>query len=150
MAPKFNTSAYARAKAEGYRSGLETRNAKRLDDGGYDYEYEAFKVPFMEPAKKRTYLPDFILPNGIVIDTKGRWVTADRQKFKMLVEQHPAIDFRMVFSNPNTKIGKTSKTTYGMYAAALGLPFAKEFIPKEWIEEPRNEASLAAIESLIS
>ena len=68
MAPITRTAA-ARAKAEGYRSGLESRNAKRLDAGGFDYDYEPFKLPFVQPVKPRTYLPDFVLPNGIIIDT---------------------------------------------------------------------------------
>lgn len=147
MAP-INRSAAARAKALGYRSGLESRNAKRLDEAGTDYDYEPFKLPFTQPAKPRTYTPDFVLPNGIIIDTKGRWTTEDRQKFAMIKEQNPALDIRMVFSNPNARIGKKSPTTYAMYATRLGLPFAKEFIPQEWIDEPPNKASLDAISRL--
>jgi len=141
---------YRRARALGYRSGLEVRNAKHLDDLGADYEYEPYRIPFVQPEQPRTYTPDYCLPNGIVIDTKGRWPTADRQKFKMLVEQHPDLDIRMVFSNPNAKIGKTSKTTYAMYATNLGMPFAKEFIPQSWVEEPVNQKSLDAISRLKS
>jgi len=148
--PRIKQSAAARAKALGYRSGLEVRNAKRLDDLNADYEYEPYRIPFVQPEQPRTYTPDFCLLNGIVVDTKGRWVTSDRQKFKMLVEQHPDLDIRMVFSNPNAKIGKTSKTTYAMYATNLGLPFAKEFIPQEWIDEPVNQKSLDAIAKLTS
>jgi len=147
---RIKQSAAARAKAFGYRSGLEVRNAQRLDENGHDYDYEPFKLPFVQPAKPRTYLPDFVLPNGIIIDTKGRWETADRQKFKMIVEQHPALDIRMVFSNPNQRIGKASPTTYAIYATRLGLPFAKEFIPQAWIDEPVNQASLDAIAKLTS
>ena len=147
MAP-ITKAAAARAKALGYRSGLEVRNAKRLDSGGFDYDYEPFKLKYEQPAKPRTYTPDFVLPNGIIVDTKGRWVTADRQKFKMIVEQHPDLDIRMVFSNPNSRIGKGSPTTYATYATRLGIPFAKEFIPQKWIDEPINQASLDAIARL--
>lgn len=146
--PSIHRAAAARAKAAGYRSGLETRNAKRLDALNKDYEYEPFKLPFIQPVKPRTYTPDFVLPNGIIIDTKGRWVTEDRQKFKMIVEQHPDLDIRMVFSNPNSRIGKNSKTTYAIYADRLGIPYAKEFIPQAWIDEPVNQASLDAIAKL--
>ncbi len=149
MAP-INRTAAARAKALGYRSGLEVRNAKHLDDLGTDYEYEPYRIPFVEPAKKRSYTPDYCLPNGIIIDTKGRWLTSDRQKFKMLKEQHPDLDIRMVFSNPNARIGKKSPTTYAIYATKIGLPFAKEFIPQSWVEEPVNQKSLDAISRLKS
>ncbi|WP_422049708.1 hypothetical protein [Shimia sp.] len=142
---RITKTAAARARELGYRSGLEVRNAKRLDAGGFDYDYEPFKLSYVQPAKPRTYTPDFVLPNGIIIDTKGRWVTEDRQKFKMIVEQHPDLDIRMVFSNPNQRIGKNSPTTYAIYATRLGIPFAKEFIPQAWIDEPINQASLDAI-----
>jgi hypothetical protein len=145
---RINRKAAAAARARGHRSGLETRNADHLDACGSDYEYEPFKLPFVQPEKHRTYTPDFVLPNGIVIDTKGLWDTADRQKFKMIKEQHPDLDIRMVFTNPLTKIAKKSQTTYGMYATKIGLPFAKSFIPKEWIDEPPNEASLKVIQQL--
>lgn len=148
---RINRTAAARARAMGYRSGLETRTAKHLDDLGIDYAYEPFKVPYVQPAKNRTYTPDFVLwHNGIVIDTKGRWETADRQKFKMLREQLPDLDLRLVFSNPLTRIGKKSPTTYGMYATKIGCAFAKETIPQAWIDEPVNEASLAICRKLFS
>lgn len=147
---RINRTAAARARAMGYRSGLEVRNSKRLDEGGYDYDYEPFKLPFVQPEKARTYTPDFVLPNGIIVDTKGRWETADRQKFKWLKEQHPDLDIRMVFSNPNQRIGKGSPTTYAIYATRIGLPFAKEFIPQEWLDEPVNQKSLDAIAKLKS
>lgn len=137
-----------RAREAGYASGLEQTNADRLTALGQEYAYEPFKLPFTQPVKPRTYTPDFVLPNGIIVDTKGRWVTEDRQKFKLLVEQHPDLDIRIVFSNPNSRIGKTSKTTYADYASRLGIPFAKGVIPTEWLQEPPNARSLAAIERL--
>ena len=56
-------------------------------------------------------------------------------KFKQLKEQHPEVDLRLVFSNPKTKIGKKSKTTYGMWCERIGYPYAKETIPVEWLKE---------------
>ena len=100
---------------EGYRSGLEEKVAGFLRKRRVPYEYEPLKVPFVQPAKNRRYTPDFILPNGIVIETKGRWVTSDRQKFLMLRDSQPHLDIRFVFSNPRSKIGKKSKTTYAMW-----------------------------------
>ena len=138
----------ARARARGFRSGLETKNCDHLDAHGADFEYEPFKVPFVQPAKNRTYTPDFVLRNGIVIDTKGEWTVEDRQKFKMLKEQHPDLDLRMVFQNPNAKIAKGSKTTYAAYATKIGLPFAAKLIPLDWINEPVNQRSLDAIAKL--
>ena len=73
------------------------------------------------------------LSNGVIVETKGRFVTADRQKHKLIKEQHPTKDIRFVFSNPNAKIGKKSTTTYAMWCDKHGFKFAKGFIPKEWL-----------------
>lgn len=133
----------------GWRSGLEGSIGAALDEQGVDYEYESFKIPFIQPAKRRTYTPDFILPNGIVVESKGRYQTNDRQKHKWLAEQYPALDLRFVFSNSRSRISKQSKTTYGMWCETLGFTYADKMIPQEWIEEPTNKASLAAIKEIL-
>ena len=132
-----------RGVVEGYRSGLEEKVAGFLRKSRIPFEYEPLKVPFIQPAKPRKYTPDFILPNGIVIETKGRWVTSDRMKFLMLRDSQPHLDVRFVFSNPRTKIGKKSKTTYAMWCdrnAFLWHGYSdKEPIPASWLEEPPRE-----------
>jgi len=80
-------------------------------------------------------LPDFKLPNGIIVETKGRFVLADRKKHKLIKEQHPELDIRFVFSNSNTKISKKSKTTYGAWCEKLGILYADKTIPEEWLKE---------------
>ena len=106
-------------------------------------EYEPFRIPFVQPAKNRTYTPDFVLPNGIIIETKGRWITSDRQKFLFLRASQPHLDIRFVFSNPNNRIGKKSRTTYGDWCEKNGFLYHKytdrEPIPASWIaEKPRD------------
>ncbi len=132
-----------RGVIEGYRSGLEEKVAGFLRKSRIAYEYEPLRVPFIQPAKNRKYTPDFILPNGIVIETKGRWVTNDRQKFLMLRNSQPHLDVRFVFSNPRSKIGKKSKTTYAMWCEKHGFLWHgysdKEPIPRAWLEEPNRE-----------
>lgn len=119
----------------GVRSGLEDTICQELSSQGIDYKYEELKIKYTQPSKVRTYTPDILLPNGIVVEIKGRWVAADRQKIALVKAQHPDLDLRMVFSNSNAKISKTSKTTYGMYCAKLGIPYADKHIPQEWIDE---------------
>lgn len=135
-----------RGIAEGYRSGLEEKVAGFLRKSRIPYEYEPLKVPFVQPAKPRKYTPDFILPNGIVIETKGRWVTADRQKFLMLRDSQPHLDIRFVFSNPRSKIGKKSKTTYAMWCDKNSFLWHgysdKEPIPRSWLEEPPRDLKI--------
>lgn len=119
----------------GVRSGLEDTICQELSEQGVDYKYEELKIKYTQPSKVRTYTPDIQLPNGIIIEIKGRWVAADRQKIALVKSQYPDLDLRMVFSNSKAKISKTSKTTYGMYCDKIGVPYADKHIPIEWIKE---------------
>lgn len=119
----------------GVRSGLEEKIGAALTQMGVPYEYETLKIKYVKPEKTHTYTPDFVLNNGIIIETKGRWTAEDRQKMALVKKQHPELDIRMVFSNSKAKISKVSKTTYGMYCEKLGIPFADKTIPEEWINE---------------
>ena len=118
-----------------FRSGLEERLAKQLESLGVSFSYESFTINYLRPAKNSKYTPDFVLPNGIVIEAKGRFLTKDRQKHLQVKEQYPDIDIRFVFSNPNQRISKISKTTYAKWCETNGFKYAKERIPKEWIAE---------------
>lgn len=134
----------------GWRSGLEEKVGAFLSEHGVDYDYEEVTLRYEVPARAARYTPDFILPNGIIIETKGRWVTADRQKMALIKEQHPDLDIRMVFSRSKTTISKTSKTTYAMWCVKHGFPYADKFPPREWLEEAPNERSLAALKEFIN
>ena len=97
-----------KALASGYRSGLEEENDQHLKKLGVSAGYESTKFGYVKPSRSASYTPDFVLPNGIIIETKGRFVTADRQKHILLSDQHPDLDIRFVFSNPNTRIDRKS------------------------------------------
>ena len=118
----------------GYRSGLEEAIAKDLDVAGISYLYEDKKITY-QVNQVRTYTPDFILPNGIIIETKGRFVVDDRMKHLMIREQYPHLDLRFVFSNSRNKIRKGSKTTYGDWCTKHGFLYADKRIPDEWLEQ---------------
>ena len=68
------------AKQKGYRSGLEEAVDSTLKQSGIDGEYEKHKVSYTVPISYHEYTPDFRLPNGIFIETKGRFVFEDRKK----------------------------------------------------------------------
>ena len=80
-----------------------------------------------------------MLPNGIIVETKGRFTPADRQKHLLVQKQFPELDIRFVFSNPNQKINKGSKTSYAMWCEKNGFLYAKGLIPKEWLMEPAKD-----------
>lgn len=135
-----------RGLVEGYRSGLEDKVADQLRSLSIPVHYEATKIRYTPPLKTKTYSPDFILPNGIIIETKGRFVTADRQKHKHIKAEYPRLDIRFVFSNPNNRISKTSRTSYGAWCADHGFTYAAKLIPREWLKEAPEPNRIAELE----
>jgi len=117
----------------GFRSGLEQDNSKHLERHNVDYEYEKHKIKFV--SKARTYTPDFRLSNGVIIETKGRFIPSDRTKHLLIKEQHPDLDIRFVFGNSNQRLSKTSSTTYGGWCERHGFLYADGLIPVEWTKE---------------
>lgn len=132
-----------------FRSGLERRIARQLEGEGVGFDYESFKIPFIQPQKLRRYTPDFILPSAIIIEAKGRWSTKDRQKFQMISETYPDLDVRFVFSRSSQTISKRSSTTYADYCESNGWLFAEKRVPLAWLEEPLNEASARTINRIL-
>lgn len=141
--PRKMTAAQVGLK-HGFRSGLEERTAAHLDELGVPFEFEQHKIAYIHPERRRTYSPDFIIryrPDGtprkkpLIIETKGRFLVDDRTKQRLVKDQFPEIDLRFVFSNPNARISKTSKTTYAQWCDKHGFQYAKEHIPREWLQE---------------
>ena len=134
-----NSKVRKQALANGWRSGLEESLAAFLNSKGITFEYEQNKIEYIVPARGAKYTPDFYIKTKsgktIIIETKGRFVTADRQKMILVKQQHPELDIRIVFSNPKTKISKQSKTTYGMWCEKHGFPYATKVVPEEWLNE---------------
>ena len=124
------------AKKYGYRSGLEKTVADQIKKRGFRVKYEDPKsrITFTQPAIDRTYTPDFILPNGIVVETKGRFTLEDRKKHLWIQEQTD-VDIRFVFTNSRAKIRKGSKTSYADWCDKHGFLYADKLIPEEWFDE---------------
>ena len=91
-----------------YKSKFEATVAKVLPKGT---EYEPMTIDFVQPMKKRKYKPDFVLPNGLIIETKGKWTQEDRQKHVWLREQRPDLRICLLFMSAFNRIRKGSKTT---------------------------------------
>ena len=94
------------AQKYGFKSGLEENISNQIIEKGIKVEYETEKVEYIIPASSHNYHPDFKLPNGIRVETKGRFVIADRKKHLLVKQQHPELDIRFVFSNSKNKINK--------------------------------------------
>ena len=83
----------------------------------------------------RTYTPDFVLYNGIIIETKGMFTAADRRKHISIKKQHPKLDIRFVFENSRRKLRKGAKSTYGEWCIKYGFQYYDRIIPEDWIKE---------------
>ena len=119
----------------GFRSGLEEKVADYLTSKGVGFSFETLKIPYVKPETKHIYTPDFILDNGIIIETKGRWLLDDRKKHILIRKQHPNLDIRILFQNANAKIRKGSKTSYADFCEKHGIPYAHREIPVAWLKE---------------
>lgn len=127
-----------RALQAGYRSGLEEDTAEFLRKKNVEFTYEKEKIRWLD-MKYRTYTPDFVLANGIIIETKGRFVSTDRRKHKEIKDQYPDLDIRFVFSNSNQKLYKGAKSSYGDWCKKNGFKYADKVIPDEWLEEIKDD-----------
>lgn len=121
-----------------FRSGLERRTAEWLRLKKTPFKYEETRIEY-RVEETRKYTPDFELPNGIFVETKGRFSVEDRKKHLLVKKQHPDLDIRFVFSNPNAKIRKGSKTSYADWCNKHGFKYAKERIPLSWLKERKKK-----------
>ena len=96
------------------------------------FGYETLTLPY---SQSHTYRPDFVLDNGIIIESKGHFRRGAGEAAKMIAvrDQHPELDIRFVFYNAHAKIGG-QKQTYAQWATRNGFKWAHEEIPDEWLK----------------
>lgn len=124
------------AQKLGYKSGFEAKIAEQIDQSKLTAKslYETTIVRYTVPARDAKYTVDWTLPNGILIESKGRWTREDRKKHLLVKQQHPELDIRIVFQSANTKISKGSPTTYAAFCDKHGILWAEKKIPESWLE----------------
>ena len=127
-------SATQMARKHGYRSGLEDKVATYLIQNNVNFLYEKVKIEW-EDLAYRTYTPDFILYNGIIIETKGRFIASDRRKHLAIKKQHPDLDIRFIFTNSRSKLRKGAKSSYGEWCIKYGFRYFDRIIPEDWLKE---------------
>ena len=130
----MNYTRFSHARKYGYRSGLEKKLADELKVLKVKFTYESLKIEW-EDLAYRTYTPDFVLSNGIIIESKGMFTAADRRKHLAIKRQHPKLDIRFVFENSRRKLRKGAKSTYGEWCYKYGLLYSNRVIPEEWLKE---------------
>jgi len=129
-----NAKQFKAARKYGYRSGLELKLAEYLKELAIKYDYECMKIEW-EDLAYRTYTPDFVLFNGIIIETKGMFTAADRRKHLAIKKQHPRLDIRFVFENSRRKLRKGAKSSYAEWCIRYGFLYYDRIIPEDWLKE---------------
>ena len=104
-----------------------------------DASYEPYKIDYAEPEVYHKYIPDIILPNGIIVECKGYFPLEDRKKRVFIRSYNPHLDIRMLFMDASAKILKGSKITLGTWATKHKFKWAEGLIPDEWVNEKENK-----------
>lgn len=114
----------------GLRSGYERKIALEILGRGLDLLYETRRLKYV--AAPKTYIADFELPNGILVEAKGWFKPSDRTKMLAVKAQHPDLDIRLLFQRAKNTLNKNSETTYGEWADKHGFKWAEGSIPDGW------------------
>lgn len=129
-----------------FRSGFEYNLALQLYDAGVPYEYERERWEYLLPVhrglcdscagtkvySRRRYTADFFLPNGVVIEAKGKCTSVTRTQLAAVKQHNPDKDLRIVFMSDNW-LTSAHKSRYSDWAKQAGIPCAIGSIPKEWL-----------------
>ena len=124
------------------RSKLELQFEKILQDNEVEYAYEITKIPYIVPESSHKYVVDWTIHNGVLIETKG-WLEnlTERKKYQLIKEQHPDIDIRFVFANPQKSCGGV-KMTHAEWAEKFGFKYCSINDTEQivsWIKERKRK-----------
>lgn len=136
-----------------FRSKFEESISRELTNMGVAFEYESLIVPYTKPQRltKRvkelhglsddfvsigyfSYLVDFLLPNGVCIETKGRFTASDRTKMIAVSQQNPHLKIKMLFQR-DQRIHSGSSTFYSDWCKAHVIDYAISHVPERWLNE---------------
>ena len=120
------------------RSKLELKFEEIIKEFDVAYDYEVTKIPYTIPESNHNYTVDWTFINGLLVETKGYLSDhKERYKYVLLKQQHPDLDLRFVFDNPNKLCGGT-KMTHSKWAEKYGFKYCsiKDVDQiKQWIKE---------------
>lgn len=123
------------------RSKLELKFEEIIKEFDVAYDYEVTKIPYTIPESNHNYTVDWTFINGLLVETKGYLSDhKERYKYVLLKQQHPDLDLRFVFDNPNKLCGGT-KMTHSKWAEKYGFKYCsiKDVDQiKQWVKEKRE------------
>ena len=73
-----------------------------------------------------------MIGSKMIIEAKGKFTSQDRKKMKLVTEQYPNLDIRLLFQR-DQPINKGSKTYYSDWCHKNNIQFAVKVIPNEWL-----------------
>jgi len=98
-------------------------------------EYEP-SCPSIYYTTTARYIPDFALPNGVLIESKGYFSSRDRRKMLQVARDNPELDIRFVFQRANNRLTKSPNSmTYAQWAERHGFKWSEHSIPEDWYDE---------------
>jgi len=118
-----------------FRSGFERKLFEEAIKNRRSLEYEP-KDAKLSYTRVQNYQPDYRLPNGVLVEAKGRFTGSDRTKMLRVRKENPGVDIRLVFQRPNNKLTKAKNSKqYWEWAEQHGFKWAAGSIPEEWFYE---------------
>ena len=121
-----------------YRTWYEVEIAKV----NKDLRYEP-KDSVLEWTSKilHKYTPDFVLPNGVLVEAKGWFRPKEQEKYLSLKANYKELDLRFLFQKPHQKLPRAKRMTYAKWADKHKFIWAEgPYIPKEWYAtEDKND-----------
>ncbi len=119
-----------------FKSQFERDVFATIERNGLTAEYETLKISY---KTVHNYIPDVILPNGIIVELKGYFDPRAQVKMRAVKKENPHLDIRFVFMNSRNKLHKRSKLTYGGWCEKYGFPYADGMIPIKWWSERKKK-----------
>ena len=117
-----------------FRSKFEKRIWENAGDRKLDYEPQSPVISYHTTAR---YIPDFRLPNGVLVESKGYFNSRDRGKMLRVKAQNPGLDLRILFQRAHNRITKSPNSlTYAEWAQKHGFIWGEgDTIPEEWFDD---------------
>lgn len=121
-----------------FRSKFEKKVYENAGKGRVAYEPT---TPVIVYTTSSRYIPDFALPNGVLVESKGYFDPRARAKMLAVARQNPELDIRILFQRASNRLTKSKNSiTYGQWATKHGFPWHEgDSIPEEWYKETRGQ-----------
>jgi hypothetical protein len=117
-----------------FRSKLEAAVWGKIEAVQPGAQFESLKLPY---TLTHTYTPDIILPNGVILEVKGRFIQKGhdcRPKMLAVKAAFPDLDIRFVLQNPGLSVTPRAKLTHSEWCDKNGFPWCHyQSIPPEWL-----------------